>query len=146
MPRRHRNATGGYVYHVLNRAVGRATILKPPRSTPPLKTYWRKPASRCPCVCSPLPRAESLASGVVVQRGWRSFRVPAVADQFAHARWHLAHDTVGTGPRYQGRFKSFPIAEGEHFTTVCRYVERNAAVPPTNGATAPIQEPAPVGR
>ena len=28
MPRRHRTATGGYVYHVLNRAVGRATIFE----------------------------------------------------------------------------------------------------------------------
>jgi len=27
---------------------------------------------------------------------------------------------------YQGRFKSFPIQEDEHFLTVCRYVERNA--------------------
>jgi putative transposase len=41
-------------------------------------------------------------------------------------RWHLAHRTVGTGPLYQGRFKSFPIQEDEHFFTVCRYVERNA--------------------
>ena len=28
MPRRKRNATGGFVYHVLNRAVGRATIFE----------------------------------------------------------------------------------------------------------------------
>jgi putative transposase len=41
-------------------------------------------------------------------------------------RWHLAHGSVGTGPLYQGRFKSFPIQEDEHFFTVCRYVERNA--------------------
>jgi REP element-mobilizing transposase RayT len=26
-------------------------------------------------------------------------------------RWHLAHGTVGTGPLYQGRFKSSPIQE-----------------------------------
>ncbi len=40
-------------------------------------------------------------------------------------RWHAHHHTVGTGPIYQGRFKSFPIQEDEHFLTVCRYVERN---------------------
>ena len=28
MPRRHRTATGGYVSHVLNRAVGRAAIFE----------------------------------------------------------------------------------------------------------------------
>jgi len=27
---------------------------------------------------------------------------------------------------YQGRYKSFPIAEDEHYWTVCRYVEHNA--------------------
>jgi putative transposase len=41
-------------------------------------------------------------------------------------RWHVAHDTVGHGHLYQGRFKSFPIQADEHFLTVCRYVERNA--------------------
>jgi putative transposase len=40
-------------------------------------------------------------------------------------RWHAAHRTAGTGPLYQGRFKSFPIQEGEHLWTVLRYVERN---------------------
>ncbi len=41
-------------------------------------------------------------------------------------RWHAAHGTSGTGPVYQGRFKSFPVQEDSHFLTVCRYVERNA--------------------
>jgi putative transposase len=41
-------------------------------------------------------------------------------------RWHAAHGTGGTGPVYQGRFKSFPVQEDEHFLAVCRYVERNA--------------------
>ena len=39
-------------------------------------------------------------------------------------RWHRAHQSVGTGPIYQGRFKSFPIASDSHLRTVCRYVER----------------------
>jgi len=41
-------------------------------------------------------------------------------------RWHARHGTAGTGPLYQGRFKSFPIQADNHFLTVCRYVERNA--------------------
>ena len=40
-------------------------------------------------------------------------------------RWHAAHRTAGTGPLYQGRFKSFPIQEDDHLWTVLRYVERN---------------------
>lgn len=41
-------------------------------------------------------------------------------------RWHKHRHSVGTGPIYQGRFKSFPIQEDDHMLTVCRYVERNA--------------------
>ena len=40
-------------------------------------------------------------------------------------RWRAAHRTGGTGPLYQGRFKSFPIEEDDHWLTVLRYVERN---------------------
>ena len=41
-------------------------------------------------------------------------------------RWRVAHRTVGYGPLYQGRFKSFPVQSDEHLLTVLRYVERNA--------------------
>ncbi len=40
-------------------------------------------------------------------------------------RWHAHHQTSGMGHVYQGRFKSFPIANDEHLLTVLRYVERN---------------------
>ncbi len=44
----------------------------------------------------------------------------------AHAqRWRVAHNTVGFGPLYQGRFKAFAIEEDQHLLTVLRYVERN---------------------
>ena len=41
-------------------------------------------------------------------------------------RWHAHHGSTGTGPLYQGRFKSFPIQADGHLLRVCRYVERNA--------------------
>ena len=41
-------------------------------------------------------------------------------------RWHAHCHSVGSGHVYQGRFKSFPILDDDHFYTVCRYVERNA--------------------
>ena len=41
-------------------------------------------------------------------------------------RWHAHYHSAGTGPLYQGRFKSFPIQRDEHFLNACRYVERNA--------------------
>jgi putative transposase len=40
-------------------------------------------------------------------------------------RWHAHYHDVGTGHLYQGRYKSFPIAQDEHFLHVCRYGERN---------------------
>ena len=41
-------------------------------------------------------------------------------------RYHAHYHTSGEGHVYQGRFKSFPIQDDDHFLTVCRYVERNA--------------------
>ena len=41
-------------------------------------------------------------------------------------RWQRAKLRVGYGHLYQGRFKSFPIEDDEHFYCVVRYVERNA--------------------
>ena len=41
-------------------------------------------------------------------------------------RYHAHHGTTGYGHVYQGRFRSFPVQDDEHFHTVCRYVERNA--------------------
>ncbi len=41
-------------------------------------------------------------------------------------RWHAHRHSTGTGHLYQGRFKSFPCQDDEHFSTLNRYVERNA--------------------
>ncbi len=41
-------------------------------------------------------------------------------------RYHAHHHTTGKGHLYQGRFKSFPIQDDDHFFVGCRYVERNA--------------------
>jgi len=41
-------------------------------------------------------------------------------------RYHAHYHSSGEGHVYQGRFKSFPVQDDEHFFTVCRYVERNA--------------------
>jgi putative transposase len=41
-------------------------------------------------------------------------------------RWHAHRKSTASGHHYQGRFKSFPIQDDDHFLTVCRYVERDA--------------------
>ena len=43
-----------------------------------------------------------------------------------HVRRHHEHyHRRGGGHLYQGRFKSFPVADDDHFLTLCRYVEAN---------------------
>ena len=41
-------------------------------------------------------------------------------------RWHEHRHTAGEGHLYQGTYKSFLVAQDEHYLSVCRYVERNA--------------------
>jgi len=41
-------------------------------------------------------------------------------------RYHAHYHMSGEGHVYQGRFKSFPVQDDDHFLTVCRYIERNA--------------------
>jgi putative transposase len=41
-------------------------------------------------------------------------------------RYHEYYHSRGGGHLYQGRFKSFPVAEDDYFLTLCRYVEANA--------------------
>ncbi len=41
-------------------------------------------------------------------------------------RYHEHYHSRGGGHLYQGRFKSFPVAEDDYFITLCRYVEANA--------------------
>ena len=41
-------------------------------------------------------------------------------------RHHEHHHSRGGGHLYQGRFKSFPVAEDDYFLALCRYVEANA--------------------
>ncbi len=43
-----------------------------------------------------------------------------------HVRRHHEHyHKRGAGHLYQGRYKSFPVAEDDDFLTLCRYVEPN---------------------
>ena len=41
-------------------------------------------------------------------------------------RWHVAHQSTGLGPVYQGRFRSTPLHDIASLVPMSRYVERNA--------------------
>src|SRR5713101_412578 len=103
MPRRARSVPGGLVYHVLNRAHARTPIRILGYCLMP--NHWHLVL---------WPRDDGQLSEFM---RWLTV---------THTqRWHAHHHTAGTGPVYQGRFKSFPVQSDEHVITVCRYVERN---------------------
>ncbi len=126
MPRRPRLATGGYVYHVLNRAVGRATVFHKDADYAAFERGLRQAKDHVPL---------RLLAYCLMPNHFHLVLWPrqdVELSDFVHwltlthtMRWHAHYHSSGTGPLYQGRFKSFPIQEDDHLLTVCRYVERN---------------------
>ena len=127
MGRRTRCSDAGYVYHVLNRAVGRATIFEKAADYAAFEKVLRQAWERT--------RMRLLAYALMPNH-WHLVVWPEHDGQLSvytqwltvtHVRrWHAHHHSEGTGPIYQGRFKSFPVQADPHFFRVCRYVERNA--------------------
>ena len=126
MPRRPRFSTGGYVFHALNRGVGRSTIFFHDSDYDAFERVLQEAQREIPM---------RILSYALMPNHWHLVLWPEGDEDlsaFMHwltlthtQRWHKAHESVGTGPIYQGRFKSFPVETDDHFFTVCRYVERN---------------------
>jgi len=127
MPRRARVTPGGLVYHVLNRTVAGLPLFRKPADYEAFERIMLAAHERHPL---------RILAWCLMRNHWHFVVWPAAEGDvtayfrwLAHThamRWHVAHQTVGRGHLYQGRFKSFPIQADEHFLTVCRYVERNA--------------------
>jgi putative transposase len=126
MARHPRIAPGGLVYHVLNRSVGRVALFRKDSDFESFSRLVAEALERHPI---------RILSYCILPTHWHFVAWPHRDGQLTeffrwlthtHAmRWRAAHGTVGYGPLYQGRFKSFPIQRDEHLLTVCRYVERN---------------------
>src|SRR6478735_6873399 len=126
MPRTARRAPGGYVYHVLNRAVGRMRLFRSDDDFEAFQRVMVEAHRRHPL---------RILAYCVLSKHWHFVVWPKADGQLTdyfrwlahtHAmRWRVAHRTVGYGHLYQGRFKSFPVQSDEHLLTVLRYIERN---------------------
>lgn len=122
-----RDCPGGIIFHVLNRAVARIQLFKHDRDYEAWERTLVEALNRLPI---------DLLAYCIMPNHWHLVLRPKADGNLsafmqwftlAHAqRWRVAHQTVGFGPLYQGRFKAFPIECDEHLLTVLRYVERNA--------------------
>lgn len=127
MGRPLRTAPGGYVYHVLNRGNGRATIFHKDGDYRAFERVLVETLEHVPGM--------RLVAYCLMPNHWHLVLWPGADGElsdFMHwltlthtQRWHAHYQNVGGGHLYQGRFKSFPIQADEHFLIVCRYVERN---------------------
>jgi putative transposase len=126
MPRTSRIAPGGFVFHVLNRANGRAPIFEQPVDYQAFERVIARTSQYVPM---------RILAYCVMPNHWHFVLWPHddgdLAD-FVHRlttthvrRWHLHRHSVGAGHLYQGTFKSFPVQTDEHLLTVVRYVDRN---------------------
>ena len=130
MPRIARNAPGGLVYHVLNRANGRLRLFKKDEDFLAFQRVMLLAHQRTP-IC--------ILGWCLMSNHWHLVLWPKMDGELTafmrtltltHAqRWKHAHDAVGHGHLYQGRFKSFAVQSDEHLLTVLRYVERNPVRP-----------------
>jgi putative transposase len=127
MPRRPRLAAGDLAYHVLSRRVGRLPLFQKPADYAAFEQVLQEIYAQTRL---------RIAAYFLMPTHWHLILWPRQDGELSEAlrcitvthtqRWHAHHHTAGTGPVYQGRFKSFPIQTDEHFLAVVRYVERNA--------------------
>jgi putative transposase len=127
MPRRPRVATGGLAYHVLNRRVGRLPLSEKAADYVVLEKLLQEAHAQTRI---------RITAYCLMPNHWHLLLWPQQDGELSEIlrwmtvthtqRWHAHWRTAGTGPVYQGRFKSFPVQTDEHFLTVARYVERNA--------------------
>ena len=127
MGRPKRAAAGGWIFHVLNRANGRLPIFQCPDDFLAFERVLEEAVNRT---------GIRLLAYCVMGNHWHLVVWPEEDGQLSRfvgwltlthtQRWHAHRQSAGLGHLYQGRFKSFPIQNDEHFLTVCRYVERNA--------------------
>ena len=127
MPRTARIAPGGMVFHVLNRGVARMQIFRDDKDYDAFRRVVEQTLRIAPvriCAYCWMPNHWHFVLWPQGDGDLSKF-MQRMANMHTQ-RWQRAKLRVGYGHLYQGRFKSFPIENDEHFYRVVRYVERNA--------------------
>ncbi len=139
MGRPKRDSRANVVYHVLNRANARMTIFEKDGDSEAFERTLTQAVDRS---------GMRLLSYCLMPNHWHLVVWPTENGQLStftdwltltHTqRWHAHRGTTGSGHVYQGRFKSFPCQDDDHFYTLCRYVERNALTAVLDSANRPV--------
>jgi REP-associated tyrosine transposase len=127
MPRQARHAPGGIIYHVLNRAAGRKELFADDADYAAFIRVLAQTLETTPM---------RICAFCLMPNHWHLLLWPERDGDLARfmqkltithvRRWVEHRHRVGHGSVYQGRYKSFPTEDDAHFTTVTRYIERNA--------------------
>jgi len=130
MARSKRLDIGGHVYHIINRAVGRLQIFDEPEDYLVFLKLLRKAGETSNI------NIKVLAYCCMPNHWHLVLETKEDGDLGTYMHWltnahtrfvHTKTQTIGTGPLYQGRYKSFIIEDDAYLKTVIKYVERNAA-------------------
>ena len=115
------------VYHVLNRGNGRMRIFHKGGDYEAFQRVLAEGLERYPV---------EVFTYCLMPNHWHLVVRPGADDALGRwlgwvgvthvRRYHEHYHSRGGGHLYQGRFKSFPVAEDDYFLTLCRYVEANA--------------------
>lgn len=126
MPRLARVDVGNHLYHVINRALGRHTLFS-------TKTDYQDFEDLLSLVKDET--GMRIVAYTLMPNHWHLVLYPrrdGDLGTFMHRltnahtrRVHVKTRTIGYGPLYQGRYKSFLIENDPHLLTVLKYVERN---------------------
>jgi putative transposase len=126
MPRAARIVPGGFIYHVLNRGVGRTRLFF---NDADYQAFEQIIADTLEV------RPMRICAYCLMPNHWHMVLwpehdgdLPAFMQRLTvtHVtRWQRHKQRVGEGHVYQGRYKSFPVENDEHYYQLVRYVERN---------------------